>query len=71
MAQAMEDYYHTEYLTGRNSIGERVRAYKDLQDDSAELEMLFTVDILNDKNSFKSAHEKAMAAAKKKPFKRV
>ena len=48
MAQAMEDYYHTAYLTGCNSIGERVRAYKDLQDDSAELEMLFTVDILNE-----------------------
>ena len=48
MAQAMEDYYHTAYLTGRNSIGERVRAYKDLQDDTAELEMLFTVDILNE-----------------------
>lgn len=48
MSQAMEDYYHTAYLTGRNSIGERVRAYKDLQDDSADLEILFTVDILNE-----------------------
>lgn len=48
MSQAMEDYYYTRYLTGRNSIGERVRAYKDLQDDSAELEILFTVDILNE-----------------------
>jgi superfamily II DNA or RNA helicase len=48
MAQAMEEYYHTAYLTGRNSIGERVRAYKDLQDDSADLEILFTVDILNE-----------------------
>lgn len=48
MSQAMEDYYHTRYLTGRNSIGERVRAYKDLQDDSADLEILFTVDILNE-----------------------
>lgn len=48
MSQAMEDFYHTQYLTGRNSIGERVRAYKDLQDDSAELEILFTVDILNE-----------------------
>ena len=48
MSQAMEEYYHTAYLTGRNSIGERVRAYKDLQDDSAELEILFTVDILNE-----------------------
>lgn len=48
MSQAMEEYYHTAFLTGRNSIGERVRAYKDLQDDSAELEILFTVDILNE-----------------------
>ncbi len=44
----MEEYYHTTYLTGNNSVGERIRAYKDLQDDSAELEILFTVDILNE-----------------------
>ncbi len=48
MSQAMEDYYHTQYLTGKNSVGERVRAYNDLQDDAAELEILFTVDILNE-----------------------
>ena len=48
MSQAMEDYYHTRYLTGKNSIGERVRAYNDLQDDNADLEILFTVDILNE-----------------------
>ena len=48
MSQAMEDYYHTRYLTGRNSVGERVRAYKDLQDDTADLEILFTVAILNE-----------------------
>ncbi|MCR4818967.1 MAG: DUF3427 domain-containing protein, partial [Fretibacterium sp.] len=48
MSQAMEDYYHTQYLTGRNSVGERVRSYKDLQDDSSDLEILFTVDILNE-----------------------
>lgn len=48
MAQAMEEYYHTAYLTGRNSIGERIRAYNDLQNDSADLEILFTVDILNE-----------------------
>jgi len=48
MSQAMEDYYKTRYLTGKNSIGERIRAYKDLQDDTAELEILFTVDILNE-----------------------
>ncbi len=48
MSQAMEEYYHTCYLTGRNSVGERIRAYKDLQDEGAELEILFTVDILNE-----------------------
>lgn len=48
MSQAMEDYYHTCVLTGKNSVGERVRTYKDLQDDSADLEILFTVDILNE-----------------------
>lgn len=48
MSQAMDDYYHTSYLTGKNSVGERVRAYKDLQNDEAELEILFTVDILNE-----------------------
>lgn len=48
MSQAMGEYYHTQYLTGRNSVGERVRAYKDLQDDFADLEILFTVDILNE-----------------------
>ena len=48
MSQAMEDYYHTRYLPGKNSVGERVRAYKDLQDDAADLEILFTVDILNE-----------------------
>ena len=48
MSQAMEDYYHTRYLTGKNSIGERIRAYNDLQDESAELEILFTVDIINE-----------------------
>lgn len=48
MSQAMEDYYHTRFLTGKNSTGERIRAYKDLQDDNADLEILFTVDILNE-----------------------
>ena len=50
MAQALEDYYPngTRYLTGKNSTGERVRAYKDLQDESSDLQILFTVDILNE-----------------------
>lgn len=35
-------------MTGRNDIGERIRAYNDLQDDTKDLEILFTVDILNE-----------------------
>ena len=48
MSQAMDEYYNTRYLTGKNSTGERVRAYKDLQSDEDKLEILFTVDILNE-----------------------
>lgn len=48
MCEALGERYHTAYLTGRNDIGERIRAYNDLQSDSAELEILFTVDILNE-----------------------
>ncbi len=48
MSQAMEEYYNTRVLTGKNSMGERVRAYNDLQNDSEDLEILFTVDILNE-----------------------
>lgn len=48
MCEVMGENYHTAYLTGRNDIGERIRAYNDLQNDSAELEILFTVDILNE-----------------------
>nr|WP_297708516.1 DUF3427 domain-containing protein [uncultured Butyrivibrio sp.] len=48
MAEELAEYYHTAYLTGKNSIGERIRAYDDLQDDSKELEILCTVDILNE-----------------------
>ncbi len=48
MSEAMGDFYHTGYLTGKNDIGERVKAYNDLQNDEADLEILFTVDILNE-----------------------
>lgn len=48
MCEAMGEHYHTAYLTGRNDIGERIRAYNDLQNDSSDLEILFTVDILNE-----------------------
>ena len=48
MCEAMGEHYHTAYLTGRNDIGERIRAYNDLQSDNTSLEILFTVDILNE-----------------------
>lgn len=48
MCEAMSEHYKSAYLTGRNDIGERIRAYNDLQSDSADLEILFTVDILNE-----------------------
>jgi len=48
MCEAMSQRYKTAYLTGKNNIGERIRAYNDLQSDSADLEILFTVDILNE-----------------------
>ena len=48
MAEVMGERYKTAYLTGRNDIGERIRAYNDLQNDNADLEILFTVDILNE-----------------------
>lgn len=48
MCEALGERYHTAYLTGRNDIGERVRAYNDLQNDAHNLEILFMVDILNE-----------------------
>lgn len=48
MCESLGEHYKTAYLTGKNNIGERIRAYNDLQNDSADLEMLFTVDILNE-----------------------
>lgn len=48
MSEELGEYYHTAYLTGKNSIGERIRAYNDLQNDEADLEILCTVDILNE-----------------------
>lgn len=48
ISEELEEYYHTAYLTGRNKVGERIRAFNDLQDDSKELEVLCTVDILNE-----------------------
>lgn len=40
--------YSTIALTGRNLTGERLKAYSDLQDDNEPLEIIFTVDILNE-----------------------
>ena len=48
MSEVLSGYYVTAYLTGKNSVGERIRAYNDLQDDSKPLEILCTVDILNE-----------------------
>ena len=49
MAEALEPYYRTASLSGRNDTGERVRAYEDLQSDrDGTLEVLCTVDILNE-----------------------
>lgn len=48
MSEALGERYKTAYLTGRNDIGERVRAYNDLQSDESDLEILCTVDILNE-----------------------
>ena len=48
MCESMSEHYHTAYLTGKNDVGERVRAYNDLQSDEKDLEILFTVDILNE-----------------------
>ena len=48
MCETMSEHYKTAYLTGKNDIGERIRAYNDLQSDEKELEILFTVDILNE-----------------------
>lgn len=40
--------YHTTYLTGNNSTGERIAAYKALEDENNHLEIIFTVDLLNE-----------------------
>ena len=48
MAENMSEYYHTAYLSGKNSTGERLRAYNDLQSNTKELEILFAIDILNE-----------------------
>lgn len=48
MAENLSEYYNTAFLSGKNKIGERIRAYNDLQSDNKDLEILFAVDILNE-----------------------
>lgn len=43
-----EEWYHTISLTGVNDTWVRIRAFKDLQDDNSPLEIICTVDILNE-----------------------
>ena len=43
-----EEGYHTISLTGTNDTGVRIKAFKDLQDDNNLLEIICTVDILNE-----------------------
>lgn len=43
-----EEGYHTISLTGINDIGIRIKAFKDLQDENNLLEIICTVDILNE-----------------------
>ena len=48
MADGLGEFYHTTFLSGQNSTGERIRAFNDLQNDNKDLEILFAVDILNE-----------------------
>lgn len=48
MAEGLSEYYHTAYLTGKNTIYERQKAYDNLTDENNELEIICTVDILNE-----------------------
>ncbi|MDD4212029.1 MAG: DUF3427 domain-containing protein [Bacilli bacterium] len=40
--------YHTTFLTGKSDTGERLSAYKSLEADDGEIEILFAVDLLNE-----------------------
>lgn len=48
MCENMGEYYRTGFLSGKNNIGERIAAYNDLQDNENGIEILFSVDILNE-----------------------
>lgn len=49
MADELEELgYATVALTGKNDLGQRIKAFNDLQDDNNPLEIICTVDILNE-----------------------
>lgn len=48
MCDALSQNYKTAYLTGDSKTGERIKAYEDLQKDEGGIEVLCTVDILNE-----------------------
>ena len=49
MAQGFNEIgYNAIALTGSNNFGERIVAFKEIQDDSKQLEIICTVDILNE-----------------------
>ncbi len=48
MSNAMSKYYHTTWLTGDDDVAKRARIYDALQDDQNDLEILFTIDIVNE-----------------------
>jgi superfamily II DNA or RNA helicase/HKD family nuclease len=49
MAEGMSQLgYECTYLSGSNDTGERIKAFQDLQDKDKPLEIIFTVDILNE-----------------------
>ena len=49
MAEEFNNFgYSSIALTGANDLGQRVKAFNDLQDDNNELEIICTVDILNE-----------------------
>lgn len=49
MAQGFNDIgYNAIALTGNNNFGQRIVAFKELQDDAKQLEIICTVDILNE-----------------------
>ncbi len=49
MSESMSEIgYKTIALTGENDLGQRIKAFNDLQNEENELEIIFTVDILNE-----------------------